>query len=78
MLLLPIATFRIACADDAVLETESSEIEERLSLPDDSELLDREYQGRTLRQWREVLKNLDHTNPSAIPRDPRPHRDHAG
>ncbi len=70
VLLLPIATYRIACADDAVQEPESSEIEDTPDLPDDSELLDREYLGRTLRQWRVVLKNLDHTNPSAIPEIP--------
>lgn len=44
----------------------ADDVEDTPQLPDDSELLDREYQGRSLRQWRVVLKNLDHTDPSAI------------
>lgn len=50
-----------AAADDGTQDTA-----EPPELPEDSQLLDRQYQGRTLRQWRVVLKNLDHTDPSAI------------
>lgn len=47
---------------DAVTQAD----EDLPELPDDSDLLDREYAGRALRDWRIVLKNLDHTAPSAV------------